>query len=111
MSENEKKELQQEVSEEKIVEKKQDKPQKNDKLQEKAKKEAKAKAMAQKTAKWFRELKSEAKKVVWPSRKQVLNNTGVVLVVCVIVGAFIALIDFLFQAAILDGLLALITGY
>lgn len=110
MSENEKKELNQ-VSEEKIVEKKQDKPQKNDKAQEKANKQAKAKAMAEKTAKWFRELKSEAKKVVWPSRKQVLNNTGVVLVVCVIVGAFIALIDYLFQAAILDGLLALITGY
>jgi len=29
--------------------------------------------------KWFRELKSELKKVVWPSKKQIINNTIVVL--------------------------------
>ncbi|MCL2588697.1 MAG: preprotein translocase subunit SecE [Oscillospiraceae bacterium] len=32
-------------------------------------------------AKWFRELRSELKKVSWPSRAQILNNTWVVLVV------------------------------
>ena len=32
-------------------------------------------------AKWFRELKSELKKVIWPTPKQLLNNTVVVLVV------------------------------
>ena len=31
-------------------------------------------------AKWFRELKSELKKVVWPTPKQTLNNTVVALV-------------------------------
>ena len=32
-------------------------------------------------AKWFRELRSELKKVVWPTKSQVLNNTVVALVV------------------------------
>ena len=45
----------------------------------------------QRIAKWFRELKSELKKVVWPTPKQTANNTLVVIVVCIIVGAAIAL--------------------
>ena len=32
-------------------------------------------------AKWFREMKSELKKVVWPTPKQTANNTAVCLVV------------------------------
>ena len=43
--------------------------------------------------KYFRDLKSEIKKVVWPTRKQVINNTGVVLTVMVVVGLFLAGID------------------
>ena len=35
-------------------------------------------------AKWWREMKSELKKVVWPSSKQVVNNTIVAVVVIVI---------------------------
>ncbi len=30
-------------------------------------------------SKWFREMRSETKKVIWPTPKQVLNNTGVAL--------------------------------
>ena len=30
-------------------------------------------------AKWFREMRSEARKVIWPTPKQTLNNTGVAL--------------------------------
>ena len=30
-------------------------------------------------SRWFREMKSELKKVVWPSGKQLVNNTVVVL--------------------------------
>lgn len=29
--------------------------------------------------KFFRDQKSEMKKIVWPSKKQVFNNTGIVL--------------------------------
>lgn len=36
-----------------------------------------------KAAKYFRDLRSEFKKVVWPSKKSVVNNTGVVLAVMV----------------------------
>ena len=35
-------------------------------------------------AKWFREMKSELKKVVWPTRKELFNNTLVSVVVMII---------------------------
>ncbi|MBS7315877.1 MAG: preprotein translocase subunit SecE [Clostridiaceae bacterium] len=67
-------------------------------------------AMAR-AGKWFRELKSEFKKVVWPTKKQVLKNTAVVLVVLVIVGVLVGLLDFAFEKLILEQLLKLATGY
>ena len=42
---------------------------------------------------WFRGMKSELKKVVWPTWPQVLNNTVVVIVVSVIFAIVIGLID------------------
>lgn len=33
------------------------------------------------TVKWLRDMKSELKKVVWPTGKQIANNTGIVLAV------------------------------
>ena len=45
-------------------------------------------------AKYFRELRSELKKVVWPTPKQVLKNTLIVVVCILVVGAFIWLFDF-----------------
>ena len=45
-------------------------------------------------SKWFREMKSELKKVVWPSGKQLLNNTIIVLVAVLIVGVIVCLFDF-----------------
>ena len=38
----------------------------------------------QKVGKWFREMRSELKKVVWPTRKQLINNTIVSVVVMLI---------------------------
>ena len=35
-------------------------------------------------AKWFREMRSELKKVVWPTPKQIINNTLIALLVIVI---------------------------
>ena len=46
---------------------------------------------------YFRELKAEFKRISWPSFKQVKNNTGVVIAFIVILGAFIALLDFIFN--------------
>ena len=50
-----------------------------------------------KIVKFFKEIKSEMKKVVWPSRKQVTNNTLIVLAVVVLVGLVIWVLDLLFQ--------------
>lgn len=44
-------------------------------------------------ARWFREMRSELKKVVWPSKKQVLKNTLIVIVCSVIIGVVIWLFD------------------
>ena len=48
--------------------------------------------------KYFKDLKSEFKKVVWPSRKTVFNNTGVVLVCMCVSGLFVAGVDLAFTA-------------
>jgi preprotein translocase subunit SecE len=45
-------------------------------------------------ANFFKDYKSEIKKVVWPSRNTVVKNTAVVLVMCAIVGIYIAVLDF-----------------
>ncbi|MBE7053950.1 MAG: preprotein translocase subunit SecE [Ruminococcaceae bacterium] len=47
--------------------------------------------------KFFREVKSELKKVVWPTRKQVINNALIVLAIVIIVGVLIYALDTIFQ--------------
>lgn len=44
--------------------------------------------------KWLRELRSELKKVQWPTASQTINNTLIVLAAVLILGAFIWLFDF-----------------
>jgi len=44
-------------------------------------------------ARFFREFKSEIKKISWPSRNTVVKNTVVVLVSCAVVGAIIWIAD------------------
>ena len=51
-------------------------------------------------AKYFRELRSELKKVVWPTYQQVLKNTLVVAACVVVVGLFIWLFDFVAEVGI-----------
>ncbi len=104
MSEKEKKDL--EVSAEETV-------------SEEVKSEPKAEKKAEKKSggaikasrKWFRELKSEFKKIVWPTGKQLWKNTVVVMSVLIFVGIVIALVDAIFQYGILNGLLRLVSGY
>lgn len=43
---------------------------------------------------WLRELKSELKKVQWPTAKQTANNTLIVILCVIVVGVFIWLFDF-----------------
>ena len=59
---------------------------------------------------YFRELRSELKKVVWPTPQQVLKNTLIVLACVAIVGAFVTLFDYVATTgytALLDGVKAL----
>ena len=43
---------------------------------------------------FFKDYKSEVKKIVWPGIRDVAKNTLIVLIMCLIVGAFIWLLDF-----------------
>ena len=43
--------------------------------------------------KWFREMKSELKKVVWPTGKDTAKNTGTVILCSLGVGVFIWVFD------------------
>ena len=49
---------------------------------------------------YFRELRSELKKVVWPTPQQVLKNTLIVAACVVCVGIFIWLFDFVARIGI-----------
>ncbi|HEX3029986.1 MAG TPA: preprotein translocase subunit SecE [Clostridia bacterium] len=45
-------------------------------------------------AKFFREIRSELKKVVWLTKEQLVHNTITVIVTCVIIGAIIWIADY-----------------
>ena len=51
------------------------------------------KTILQRLGLFFRDYKSEIKKIVWPNFSDVLKNTIIVLVMCLLVGAFIWLLD------------------
>ena len=59
--------------------------------------------------KWFREMKSELKKVVWPTGKQVVNNVLITLACVVIVGIFIWVFDLGANFAV-EGIISLVKG-
>ncbi len=46
---------------------------------------------------FFKEVRIETfKRIIWPTPKQVLNNTLIVIVTVLVVGIFVWLLDFLF---------------
>ncbi len=47
---------------------------------------------------FWKDFKAELKKVIWPTRSQVVNNTVIVLVIVVIVTALCFVLDFAFEA-------------
>ena len=51
-------------------------------------------------AQWLREMKSELKKVVWPSKQTVLKNTGTVLLCSLVIGVCIWIFDFVATSAV-----------
>ena len=50
--------------------------------------------------KWFREMKSELKKIVWPTPKKTMKDTGTVLLFSLIVGACIWILDYAAVSAV-----------
>ena len=47
---------------------------------------------------FFKDFKAELKKVIWPTPKQLINNTIAVVVIVVIVGAIVFALDTVFKA-------------
>ena len=70
------------------------------------KKENWFKRTGSKVAKFFREMRSELKKVVWPTKEQVLKNALIVAGCVLFVGLFIWLFDF-FASVVVTGLIGL----
>lgn len=62
----------------------------------KKKPEKKKDGLIARISRFAKELRSEIKKIVWPTKKQVFNNTCVVGVVMIAVGGFIWIIDWIF---------------
>lgn len=56
------------------------------------------KAFFGRIGKFFRDTRSEVKKISWPSKKQIINNTIVVLVVVLVAAVAIFLLDTVFAA-------------
>lgn len=55
--------------------------------------------MATKLGKFLRESKAELKKVVWPSRADVISSVKVVIISTVIIAVILGLLDFGFTEA------------
>lgn len=53
----------------------------------------KVSAWGQRMARFFREVRAELGKVVWPSRKEIVAYTGVVIVSVLLVSALIWVVD------------------
>ncbi len=62
--------------------------------------------MAAKIIDFFKEAKNELKKVVWPTKKEIINLTIVVVAVSFLVGLFLTGADFVFSR-----LMKIIIGY
>ena len=65
-----------------------------------ARMKAAVKGFAANVAKFFRDTKSELKKVVWPSKHDVKNNTITVIVVVLIAAVVLIALDLIFGGAI-----------
>ena len=75
---------------------------------DKAKKDKQSKpGIFARASKWLHELKVELKKVQWPSRKQTINNTLIVIACIAVVGLCIWVFDFVAGGAI-KGLISLL---
>jgi preprotein translocase subunit SecE len=75
---------------------------KSDKKEKKDKKPSKfsPKTIFKGIVKFFKDLRGETKKIVWPSRQMVLKSTGIVLAAILVIGAGIWIIDFALSSGV-----------
>ncbi len=92
---------------EKLEQTKAEKPQSAEKAEKKDKSDRPS--FPQRVKKWFKEMKSELKKVQWPSVKTVRQNTLTVIGCVLVVGVFIWLFDLLANSVV-GALLNLFAG-
>ena len=57
-------------------------------------------SVAAKISRFFKDLRGEMKKIVWPSKKQIINNTGVVIAVVVATSIAVGGFDYLLNLLI-----------
>jgi preprotein translocase subunit SecE len=53
----------------------------------------KTEKLLKRTVRFIREVRMELKKVIWPTRQQLINNTLIVFVACILIGAIIWIAD------------------
>lgn len=58
------------------------------------KKAAPKRTLAERVRQYFRDVRQELRKTVWPTRQQVITSSIVVVVVLVVFSAYIAVLDF-----------------
>ena len=49
---------------------------------------------------YFKQVKAEFKKIIWPDKKKVTRQTIAVVIISVILGGFIALVDLVVKAGL-----------
>lgn len=64
------------------------------------KKEGFIKRLASRIIRFFKDLKGEMKKIVWPSKKQIINNTAVVIAVVAVSSLVVGGFDYLLNLLI-----------
>ena len=67
---------------------------------EKQKEPQKTEKTEEKKAGFFRSLKAEFKRIIWPDKDTVVKETTAVVVVTVILGVIIALLDFVIKTGL-----------
>lgn len=72
-------------------------------MADKAKAPSKLALTGKKIGKYFGELKTELKKVIWPDKKKLAQSTATVLMICIVAALFVFIID-----KVLSGFLGLV---
>ena len=58
------------------------------------------KQQVSKTRTWWDGVKAEWRKIIWPTRDDLIKKTGTVTIVSIVLGVIIAILDFLIQNGI-----------